>query len=60
MGDGYNWADPKNAEHPESASIPLPVNVTPGKVPKTAIMWVLPQQGDGIGILPGLDVCHQG
>ena len=40
MGDGYNWADPKNAEHPESASIPLPVNATPGKVPKTAIVRV--------------------
>ena len=40
MGDGYNWADPKNAEHPESASIPLPVNATPGKVLKTAIVRV--------------------
>ena len=40
MGDGYNWADPKNAEHPESASIPLPINATPSKVPKTAIVQV--------------------
>ena len=40
MGDGYNWADPKNAEHPESASIPLPVNAMPGKVPKTPIVRV--------------------
>ena len=40
MGDGYNWADLQNAEHPESASIPLPVNATPGKVPKTAIVQV--------------------
>ncbi len=40
MGDGYNWADPTNAEHPESASIPLPVNATPGRAPKTAIVRV--------------------
>ena len=40
MGDGYNWADPKNAEHPESASIPLPINAMPSKVPKTPIVQV--------------------
>ena len=40
MGDSYNWADPKTAEHPESASIPLPINMMPSKAPKTAIVQV--------------------